>query len=92
MDKSFLAKFWHEKLKDYKNNSHLFVKANGNLYFISPNEACPKDFKGHGGAKIKFVLGDKEIISTNVWYSGEIPAYLANEFGPEYQLIWIGHE
>jgi hypothetical protein len=68
----FLTKHYADKVKRYNNPTTVVV--DGVWYGIGEEVKGPKSFKGFGGAKwtIKFHDG-REVVSTNLWYGGQIP-------------------
>lgn len=52
---------------------HKYVIANGVHYVIEPEDSTDS-FRGFGGAEVKIKFFDgTEVVSTNLWYQGEIP-------------------
>lgn len=50
------------------------VISGGHFYSIDPDESAPARYRGHGGRKFKIVRNGVEVITTNLWASGKIPA------------------
>jgi len=67
----FLINHWNEMV-EIKDNLNI-ARINGEQYYIG-EETSNKTFRGFSGRKhiIRFFDG-REIISTNLWYNGEIP-------------------
>lgn len=69
--KCFSINFWNGKVKA-KDDPNI-VRIKGNQYYIK-NEDSKSPFRGYCGSlfKIRFFDG-REIVTTNLWYNGEIP-------------------
>jgi hypothetical protein len=71
-DEVFSRRFWDEKvvIKDAP-----YVMRVEHCHYIIGNPDPTNPFRGHGGAKFIFERLDtgERIVSTNVWYQGEIP-------------------
>jgi hypothetical protein len=67
----FHINFWNEKVEE--RDDPRIVRVDGKQYYIG-NEDDSSHFRGFGGTRfvIQFFDGRK-VISTNLWYNGEIP-------------------
>lgn len=70
-DECFHNDYWGSKVKDKDKDNMVRIK--GEHYYIG-EEDSKSSFRGFSGMKYKIKFFDgREVISTNLWYNGEIP-------------------
>lgn len=85
----FSCNFWQQQHDaDLKCKDHEFAIIDGKHYRIGPEDA-PAYFRGFGGDKfvIKFHDGT-EVITTNLWYQGEIPDVFKKDMPNNADFCW----
>lgn len=83
--------YWIEMLKkDFKRPPHTVAIIDGHHYVIGPENA--DGMRGFGGDKFIIHFKDgKEVITTNLWYQGEIPEEYKQLFydNADFDYKWV---
>lgn len=80
--------YWIEKVSSYQNNPDKFVAIDGSLYYIDDEDSI-SSFRGFDGIKFVIKMKDsgKVIVTTNLWFNGEIPKELRNQIPDNAEFI-----
>lgn len=73
----FACSFWLDYVE--RKDDPRICRIEGNHYCIAPESNDPYVFKGFGGRKWRILKNGREIVTTNLWYQGEIPSYFREE-------------
>jgi len=66
----FSCDLWTNRIEDSNKDNKMIVD---HIFYSVAREDDKSSSRGFGGAKFTFVKNGKTIISTNVWYGGDIP-------------------
>ena len=80
--------FWERLLEDDLKRSQQVAIIDGHHYIIEP-ENSKEPFRGFGGDKFIIHFKDgREVITTNLWYQGEIPEEYKEKFPNNADFDW----
>lgn len=84
----FSCNFWRDMLKkDSKCLPHRVAIIDGSHYIIAP-EDDPDPFRGFGGDRFEILFKDGyRVITTNLWYQGEISEHWKEKFPDNAQFV-----
>lgn len=85
----FTCHFWTDWVK--RRDDANVARIGGLHYYIGPENAGPAQSRGFAGARsvIRFANG-REVVTTNLWHQGEIPAHFRGRLPDNAQFVTRG--
>jgi hypothetical protein len=69
----FSCDFWHNRIEEYKKSDPNLCIINGTQYQVLKETGDDRRFNGFAGRKFCIEKDGKQIITTNLWFCGDIP-------------------